>query len=165
MGTTLYTNQFGQSVAIGMLDLDIMRSGRIAGIISPNQAAAVVAGSPALIDTAIAYAAGSVINFLAAGKNDLAFGFFTPTVQGSTFVGTTASGIATPVEVAGFFGPVMWMLADGTITPGATVYNLNDATHVNATGTSSKARGIALDYAITGQALRVMITNPLAINS
>ncbi len=164
-GTTLYTNQFGQSVAIGDLDLDIMRSGRIAGILSPNQAAAVVAGSPAKIDTTIAYAAGSVINFLAAVANDLAFGFFTPTVQNATFVGSTGSAIATPVQVAGLFGPVMWLLADGTITPGGTVYNSTDATHVNLTNTSSKARGIALDYAVTGQALRVMITNPMAINS
>ncbi len=165
MGTTLYTNQFGQSVVIGYLDLDIMRTGRIAGILSPNQAAAVVAGQPAIIDTAIAYAAGSVINFKAAIVSDLAFGFFTPTVQGLTFVGTTLSGVATPVEVAGDYGPVMWLLADGTITPGATVYNSNDATHVNTTQGSGKARGIALDYAVTGQALRVMITNPLAIAS
>jgi len=160
-GTQLYTNQFGQSVQIGNLDLDIMRSGRIAGILSPNQASAVVAGNPAAIDTTIAYTAGSVINFILATANVLAFGFFTPTVQNFTF----ASGVPTPVQVAGLFGPVMWLLADGTITPGATVYNLNDANHVNATGTSSKARGIALDYAVTGQALRVMITNPLAINS
>ncbi len=165
MGTTLYTNQFGQSVSIGDLDLDIMRSGRIAGILSPNQAAAVVAGTPAVIDSAIAYVAGSVINFKAAILSDLAFGFFTPTVQGATFVGTTGSGIATPVQVAGMYGPVMWLLADGTITPGTTVYNSNDATHVNVTAGSGKARGIALDYAVTGQALRVMITNPLGIAS
>ncbi len=163
-GTALYTNQFGQSVAIGNLDLDIMRTGRIAGILSPNQAAAVVAGSPAKIDTTIAYTAGSVINFLAAVANDLAFGFFTPTVQDFTFPAGTG-GVATPVQVAGLYGPVMWLLADGTVTPGATVYNSNDATHVNVTNTSSKARGIALDYAVTGQALRVMITNPMAINS
>lgn len=163
MGTTLYTNQFGQSVAVGDLDLDIMRSGRIAGILSPNQAAAVVAGAPAKIDTTIAYAAGSVINFLQAGQNDLAFGFFTPTVQNATFVGSTGGGIATPVQVAGMYGPVMWLIASETITPGATVYSDSGGTHVTVTASGSKARGIALDYAVSGQALRVMITNPLSI--
>jgi hypothetical protein len=165
MGTTLYTNQFGQSVNIGTLDLDIMRSGRIAGILSPNQAASVVAGYPAKIDTTIAYVAGSVVNFLLAGQNDLAIGFFTPTVQGYTFVGSTGGGVATPVQVAGDFGPVMWMLANATITPGATVYNDTTGAFVSTTATSSKARGIALDYAVSGQALRVIITNPLAIAS
>ncbi len=163
MGTTLYTNQFAQSVNIGMIDLDIMRTGRIAGILSPNQSAAVVAGYPAKIDTAIAYTPGSVINFRQAGQNDLAFGFFAPTVQGATFVGTTGGAIATPVEVAGFFGPVMWLLANETITPGATVYNDSTGAYVTVTSGSSKARGIALDYAVNGQALRVMITNPLGI--
>ncbi len=160
-GTALYTNQFGQSVQIGNLDLDIMRSGRIAGILSPNQASAVVAGMPAKIDTAIAYTAGSVINFLFAAQTELAFGFFTPTVQNFTF----ASGVPTPVQVAGLFGPVMWMLANGTITPGAVVYNDSTGAFVNVTMGSNKVRGIALDYAITGQALRVMITNPLAVAS
>lgn len=160
MGTTLYTNQFGQSVAIGNLDLDIMRTGRIAGILSPNQASAIVAGTPAKIDTTIAYAAGSVINFLQAGQNDLAFGFFTPTVQDFTF---PAGGVATPVQVAGLYGPVMWLLANATITPGATVYNDSTGAFITVTSSGSKARGIALDYAVNGQALRVMITNPLAI--
>ncbi len=161
MGTTLYTNQFAQNVTIGDFDLDIMRSGRIAGILSPNQSSAVQAGFPAKIDTTIAYAAGSVINFLQAALTDLAFGFFAPTVQNLTF----ASGVPTPVQVAGFYGPVMWMLANATITPGATVYNDSTGAFVNVTGGSNKARGIALDYAVTGQALRVMITNPLAIAS
>ncbi len=165
MATTIYTNQFGQSVNIGMVDLDIMRTGRIAGNLSPNQAAAVVAGNPAKIDTTVAYVAGSVINFLLAGTNDLAFGFFVPTIQGATFNGSTLSGVSTPVEVCGFYGPVIWLLADGTITPGATVYNQTDANHVDTTSSSAKARGIALDYAVTGQALRVMITNPVAIAS
>lgn len=162
MGTTLYTNQFGQSVAIGNLDLDIMRTGRIAGILSPNQSAAVVAGAPATIDTTIAYAAGSVINFIQATQNVLAFGFFTPTVQDFTF---PAGGVATPVQVAGLYGPVMWMLANATVTPGATVYSDSTGAYVSTVATSSKARGIALDYAVNGQALRVMITNPLAIAS
>ena len=161
MGTLLYTNQFGQSVSVGNLDLDIMRTGRIAGILSPNQGSAVVAGYPAKIDTTIAYNPGSVINFLQAGENDLAFGFFAPTVQNSTF----ASGVPTPVQVAGFFGPVMWLLANATITPGATVYNDSTGAFITVTSAGSKARGIALDYAVNGQALRVMITNPVAIAS
>jgi hypothetical protein len=162
MGTMLYTNQFGQSVAVGNFDLDIMRTGRIAGILSPNQASAVEAGYPAKIDTTIAYAPGSVINFLQAGQDDLAFGFFAPTVQNFTFA---AAGVATPVDVAGFYGPVMWLVANATITPGATVYNDSTGGFITVTASGSKARGIALDYAVNGQALRVMITNPVAIAS
>ena len=161
MGTTLYPNQFGMSVNVGMIDLDIMRTGRIAGMLSPNQGSAVVAGSPAKIDTAIAYTQGTVINFLQAGENDLAFGFFAPTVQFTTF----PNGVNTMVNVAGFFGPVMWMMANATITPGAVVYSDSTGAFVTVTSASSKARGIALDYAVNGQALRVMITNPLAIAS
>ena len=159
MGTQLSTNQFGQTVTVGNLDLDIMRTGRIAGILSPNQGSAVVAGQPAKIDTTIAYAAGSVINFLAAAQNDLAFGFFTPTVQNFTF----PSGVPTPVQVAGLYGPVMWMLCNATVTPGATVYSDTTGQFVSTVATSSKARGISLDYGVNGQAVRVMITNPMAI--
>lgn len=160
MGTTLYTNQFGQQVAIGDLDLGLMQGGALAGILSPNQsspAVTVQAGFPAKIDTAIT--TGFVVNFVQAAQTDLAIGFFRRMAAQATFA------LLDVVEVALFGGPVMWMLANGTITPGATVYNDSTGAFVNTTAGGNKARGIALDYATTGNVLRVLITNPVSIAS
>lgn len=160
MGISLFTNQFGQQVAVGDIDLGIMQAGSLAGILSPNQSSpgvTVAAGAPAKIDTAIT--TGYVVNFLQAGVNDLAIGFFKRVAAEATF------GLLDQVEVALFGGPVMWLLANATITPGATVYNDSTGAFVNVTSGGAKARGIALDYATTGNVLRVLITNPVAIAS
>jgi hypothetical protein len=160
MGVTLYTNQFNQQVAVGDIDLGIMQTGALAGVLSANQsspAVTVLAGAPAKIDTTIT--SGYIVNFLQAAQTDLAIGFFKRTLMEGTF------SIGDQVEVALFGGPVMWLLANGTITPGATVYNDTTGAFVNVTASSNKARGIALDYALTGQVLRVLITNPVAIAS
>lgn len=157
MGSTLYTNQFAQGVAIGDIDLGIVQTGTLTGILSANQATTVLAGAPAKIDTTIAV--GSVVNFLQALQTDLAIGFFKRTTTAGSFVALDI------VEIVLNPAPVIWLLANGTITPGATVYNDSTGAFVNTTVGSNKARGIALDYAVNGQALRVMITNPLAIAS
>lgn len=159
MGTTLYTNQFGQQVAAGDLDLNIQQSGALAGILSPNQsspAVTVKAGAPAKIDTTIT--SGYVVNFLQAAITDVAIGNFKRTSMEGTF------GLLDVVEVALFGGPVMWLVAGATITPGLTVYQDTNGLVVG-TGGGAKARGIALDYATSGNVLRVMITNPVAIAS
>lgn len=159
MGVTLYTNQFGQSVAVGDLDLNIMNGGSLVGILSPNQASPAVtvnAGAPAKIDTTIT--TGKVLNFLQAGITDLAIGNFKRTVNQGVF------SVLDVVEVAMTGGAVIWLLAAATITPGLTVYQDVNGSVVGAGG-GAKARGIALDYATTGQVLRVLITNPMAIAS
>lgn len=160
MGIQLYTNQFGQQVAVGDIDLGIVQTGALVGILSPNQATpglTVAAGSPAKIDTTIT--SGYVVNFLQAAQTDLAIGFFRRNTTEATFSPLDI------VEVVLAPLPVIWLLANGTITPGATVYNDSTGAFVNVTASSNKARGIALDYAVTGQVLRVLITNPLAIAS
>jgi hypothetical protein len=160
MGIQLYTNQFGQQVAVGDIDLGIVQTGALVGILSPNQVTpgvTVVAGAPAKIDTTIT--SGYVVNFLQAAQTDLAIGIFKRTTMEATF------GLLDIVEVILAPLPVVWLLANGTITPGATVYNDVTGAFVNTTAGGNKARGIALDYAVTGQVLRVLITNPLAIAS
>jgi len=160
MGVTLYTNQFGQSVAVGDLDLGLMASGSITGIVSPNQsspAATINAGSFVKIDTTIT--SGYVVNFLQAAQTDLAFGVVKRLLKQGTF------GSPYPIEVSLPALPVMWLLANATITPGATVYSDSTGQFVNVTASSNKARGIALDYATNGNVLRVLITPPVAIAS
>lgn len=157
MGSTFYTNQFGQQVAIGDIDLSIQQNGALAGILSPNQASpavTVASGAPAKIDSTIT--TGYVVNFLQAGITDVAIGQFKRTSMQSTF------GVLDVVEVALFGGPVMWLLAAATITPGLTVYQDANGSVVGSGG-GAKARGIALDYATSGNVLRVLITNPAGI--
>lgn len=158
--TTFFTNQFGQQVAIGTLDLNIIADGGVAGILSPNQSSPAVtvnAGTPAKIDTTIT--AGKVINFLQAANTDLAIGYFKYLSNKAQFA------LLDQVVVVLTGGPVMWLMSTGTITPGATVYSDTTAQFVTVTAGGGKARGIALDYVTTGQPCRVLITNPLAIAS
>lgn len=159
MGSTLFTNQFNQQVAVGDVDLGIMQTGALAGILSPNQSTpglTVVAGAPAKFDTTIT--SGYVPNFLQAGITDVAIGLFKRTSMVGTF------GLLDVVEVALFAGPVVWLLAAATITPGLTVYqDANNA--VVGTGGGAKSRGIALDYAVSGQVLRVLLVSAVGISA
>lgn len=159
MGSTLFTNQFGQQVAVGDIDLGIMQTGALAGILSPNQASpgvTVAAGAPAKIDTAIT--SGYVVNFLQAGITDVAIGVFKRTSMEGTFA------LLDVVEVALFGGPVMWLLANATITPGLTVYQDTNGLVVGSGG-GAKSRGIALDYAVAGQVLRVLLVSAVGISA
>jgi hypothetical protein len=159
MGSTFYTNQFGQQVAVGDVDLGILQTGSIAGILSPNQSTpgtTVAAGAFAKIDTTINN--GYILNFLQAAQTDLAIGVFLRTATEGTFAQLDQ------VQVA-VFGTIVWLLTNGTVTPGATVYSDATGAFVNTTIGSNKARGICLDYGLTGTVVRVLITNPLAIAS
>lgn len=159
MGITLYTNQFAQQVAVGDSDISINQNGGLAGILSANQSSpgvTVVAGAPAKFDGAIT--SGYVPNFLQAGITDVAIGIFQRTTMEGTFA------IGDQVKVALFGGPVVWLLANATITPGATVYQ--DANNlVVLSGSSAKSRGIALDYAIAGQVLRVLLVSAVGVSA
>ena len=64
------------------------------------------------------------------------------------------------IQVAtGFRGPVVWLVAGGTINPGTFVEQANSTTlDVVAYGTSSsKLRGIALDPGTSGNLMRVIL--------
>ena len=159
MGVTLYTNQFGQQVAIGDIDLGIQQSGALAGILSPNQASPAVtvnAGAPAIIDTAIT--TGYVVNFKQAAITDVAIGIFRRTTMEGVFA------IGDQVEVALFGGPVVWLLANATITPGQLVYQDANALVVGSGG-GAKSRGIALDYAVATQVLRVLLISAVGVSA
>jgi hypothetical protein len=159
MGSTFYTNQFGQQVAVGDADLGIVQTGSLAGIVSPNQASPAVtipAGAPAKIDTTIT--SGYIVNFLQAGITDVAIGTFKRTSTAGTFA------LLQQVEVAIFGGPVVWLLANATITPGQTVYQ-DTNNLVVGTGGGAKSRGIALDYAVAGQVLRVLLVSAVGISA
>lgn len=158
-GTTLYTNQFGQQVAVGDVDLGINQTGALVGILSPNQsspAVTVTAGSPVKIDTTIT--SGYVVNFLQAGITDVAIGVFKRTANQATFA------VLDVVEVALFGGPVVWLLANATITPGSIVYQDVNGLVVGSGG-GAKSRGIALDYAVAGQVLRVLMPSAVGISA
>lgn len=160
MGSTFYTNQFGQQVAVGDTDLNIVKTGSLTGILSPNQSSPAVtvnAGAFAKIDTTIT--SGYVVNFLQAAQTDLAIGVFLRTSTQGVF------GVLNVVQVALFGGPVVWLLTNGTVTPGALVYSDVTGAFVNTTVGSNKARGISLDYGLTGTLVRVLITNPVGIAS
>lgn len=160
MGSTLFTNQFGQQVAVGDIDLGINQTGKLPGILSPNQtspAVTVVAGAPAKIDTTITV--GNVVNFLQAAITDAGIvGIFTRTSMEGTFAQLDQ------VEVALFGGPVIWMLANATLTPGATVY-LDSSNRLVGTGGGAKSIGILLDYATAGTIVRVLLCSAVGVSA
>ncbi len=154
---TININQFAPTPVLGDLDLQIAESSTISGILSANQATALVAGTPVIFDAAIT--SGYLPQFKAAAQSDLAFGYLKRTVQSASF------STLDKVEVVGLFGPVMWLSALSTMAPGIPVQsNTSDATVVEAVS-GGKVRGILIDPAVTGQLVRVMIAAPLALAS
>lgn len=159
MTIQFFTNQFGQQVAVGDLDLGIFETGALPGILSANQsspAVTVKAGAAAIIDSAIT--AGRVIQFKQGLYTDATvIGFFRRTAQKALFA------IGDQVEVV-LNGTVIWLPASGTIAPGAQVQNHTDSFGV-VTASGGKIRGINLDYVTSGSLARVLITTPLAFQS
>ena len=154
---TININSFAPTPVLGDLDLTIMETGTISGMLSVNQATALVAGTPVKFDSAIT--SGYFPQFIAAAQGDIAIGYIKRTVQAASF----AAG--DKIEVVGTFGPVMWLNANSTMAPGIPVQqNTSDATIVEAVS-GQKTRGILLDPAVAGQLVRVILTSPLAINS
>lgn len=157
MSNQLFTNQVQQQPVAGDLDMSIFQTGALAGIVSPNQSGAIKAGTAAKIDTSIV--SGSVIQFLSCAYTDAAaIGFFRRTSQRATFnVGDDCEVVLPPM-------PIMWLLAGGTIAPGAAVQNNTDSFGV-ITFTSGKQRGYNLQYAVSGQLTRVLLSVPFAVVS
>lgn len=150
----LNINQFQQSPVQGDPDLQIAQSFTITGILSANQASALVAGQPVKLDSAIT--SGQLPQFVAAAAADRAFGFIKRTAKQSTF----ATG--DKVEVMSLFGPVMWLKAVGSVACGALLESTSDGLGVQ-TKASGALRGIALDPAADGALLRVLITDVSSI--
>lgn len=149
--TQLNTNQFSQVPVKGQLDLQISRSGVISGQISENQEDPLEAGAPVMLDPDNT---SDIPKFLAALKTEVAIGFLSFSVKQSTFSAGDAC------EVAGDFGPVMYLEAGDTIEPGMRVEQ-DDADGRIVPFTSQKVRGIALDSAVDGGIFRVIISTPV----
>jgi len=157
MSNTININEFQPTPVLADLDLQIAQSNTLTGILSVNQATALVAGSSVVLDPAIA--SGYTPQFIAAAATDLAIGYIKRTVQAASF------SAGDKVEIVGDFGPIMWFNANSTMGPGIPVQqNASDPTIVEAVS-AGKTRGILLDPASAGQLVRVILTVPVAIAS
>jgi hypothetical protein len=146
---TININQFEQVPVAGQLDLNINKRGVIEGQVSVNQATALSPGQPVKLDTANTSASPQ---FVAAAASDVAIGHVVYDVKNSQ---PTAGQV---IGVACNLGPVMFMLAKGTIAPGGRVEQHADGS-VQAF-TSGKVRGIALDPGVAANLFRVIILTP-----
>jgi len=152
MVQTLNINQFEQKPLKGALDLAIMNSRVITGIVSANQATALVPAQRVKLDTT---AQEFIPSFVAAGDNEQAIGVI---LYNSRNGANLVAGQA--VEVAYCGGPVMWMEAAEAISAQATVYQTGVT--VDLTSATHKKVGIALDgAAAAGDLIRVIFIEPL----
>jgi hypothetical protein len=147
--TQLNLNQLVQVPIKGQLDLQTSRSGIISGIVAASETSGLVAGQSVKLDAS--NTSGEVL-FVAAAVTDVAIGCVVRDIQQSN----PAAG--SKIQVAGSFGPVMYLEAAETVTPGERV-------EVSSTGTvqavsGSKCRGIVIDYATVGNLTRVILTTP-----
>jgi hypothetical protein len=152
--STLNINQFAQVPVRGQQDLKIALSGVVSGIVSANQATPILAGDPVKLDSAIVIA--GTPQFVEAGTGDVAHGYM-------IFDPKTASA-PTPnaIQVAlRFVGPVIWLLAAGTIPPGSFVEQTAGPNDVQVLA-AGKLRGLALDYATVGQLTRILLVPAFA---
>lgn len=153
MGTQININQFAQGTVRGDLDQQIARSGVIQGLVSSaNTTTAINAGDAVDLDSA--NTAVGAPQFITALYTDSSFGYmiFDP----------KSSSVLTPgvIQVAcNYTGPIIWLIAGGTIAAGAFVEQANSGTYDVVTyGTSSsKVRGIALDPGTIGNLMRVIL--------
>ena len=151
--STLNINSFGQVAVRGQQDLSIARSGILSGMVSAaNTTTAINAGDAVDLDSAVTVVGQP--QFVTALYTDVAFGYMILDPKGAA--------ILTPgqIQVAcRFTGPVLWLVAGGTINPGTFVEQANSASvDVVAYGTSSsKLRGIALDPGTINNLMRVIL--------
>ena len=146
MATNVNINQFEQAPVRGQLDLQVMKSGVIQGIVSADQGTALAAGDRMKLDTA----SGNIPSFIAAGIDDPAIGCL-------VFDEKKASPVAGDViQVTFFGGPVMWLQAGAAVVAGVPVeYNSSGKV---ITLTTNKQVGIALVVATAAdQVIRVIL--------
>lgn len=146
----LNINQFSQVPVRGQTDLQISKSGVISAQISANQATALNPGDWVKLDSANT---SPVPQLVASAVGDTGLGCLIYDVKRSSF------SAGDYVEVAGLFGTVIWLVAGGTIAPGAAVED-NGSDQV-VTKSANAQKGIALDPGTTGNLLRVMLTPPV----
>ena len=157
MATNINVNQFNQGAIRGQLDEQISHSGVIQGYVSANNGAtAINAGDAVYLDPAITVA--GTPQFLTSTYNGVAAGYAVYDVRqaSTTAPSSSSSGV---IQVALFYtGPVLYLIAAATITPGLFLEQASAGGDVVAYGTSSSLlRGWALDYATVGNLTRVVM--------
>jgi hypothetical protein len=148
--SNLNINQFQQVTVRGTLDLQISKDGVLTGQISVNQATDLNPGDFVKLDTANT---GPVPQFVAADDDDTGIGAIIYDVKQSTL----SAGVACQVAFLG--GPVMWLEAGATISPGDAVEDNGSGQVITKAAHAQK--GIALDPGVTGELLRVILTSPI----
>lgn len=151
--STLNINQFAQVAVRGQLDQQIARSGVVQGQVSAAQVTPLLPGDAVNLDPAVTVVGAP--QFTKALLTDVSFGYMVYDVKSSS-VG--APGV---IQVAmRIVGPTIWLVAAGTIAPGALVEQAAAGGDVLTFGTSSsKVRGVALDPGSVGQLMRVILAN------
>lgn len=145
-------NLFSQTAVRGELDQQISASGVIQGFVSAaNTTTPIDAGDAVDLDPAVTVAGAP--QFITALDTDSSFGYAAFDVK--------SASVLTPgvIQVAiNFRGPCMYLVAAGTITPGLFVEQAASGGDVVAYGTTtSKLRGVALDYATVGNLTRIIL--------
>lgn len=144
-------NSFQQTPVRGQLDLQIARSGVLSGQISVNEMGVPKAGDFVKLDPA---QIGSTPQFLLASTSDLAIGMLVHNVKKDSPV------VGDVVEVGGLIGPVVWAVANETITSGEKLEsNANGNMELLAAG---KFRAIALDPGTASNLFRMIVMTNVA---
>ncbi len=145
--STLNINQFAQVAVRGQLDQQIARSGVVQGMVSAaNTTTPITPGDAVSLDPAITVVGSP--QFITAAYTDVSFGYMVYDVK--------SSSVLTPgvIQVAmRWVGPTIWLVAGGTIQPGALVEEANSSTYdvVTYATSSSKVRGVDVYDPTTGQ--------------
>ena len=151
---SLNSNQQEQSVFKGMRDLSVSMGGKIVtGVISANQATALVPGQRVKLDTTAGVGAPS---FVAAAITEVAFGV----IGYQSNLASFSKG--TPVDVL-TLGSVYYAAAgNGAIAAGALVEGYAGQCVVTYAASTQKKHGVAIDAAAaTGDLIRVMVGEPI----
>jgi hypothetical protein len=141
-------NSFNQVTVRGELDLQITKSGVIAGLVSANQATALNPGDKVTLDQTTGYN----FSFVAAATSANAIGLVMFDAKNS------APTAGTYIQVALFHpGVVMWLTAGASISVMAMCEYVSFAAKTIQTQSGGKAIGLALDPGTTGQLMRVLL--------
>lgn len=144
---TINVNQQEQAAIVGQLDLQGGRPARVlSGIISPNNNAAIQAGSSVMLDTANTT---KTPWFLVCAASDIAIG---------RLVYTEKNASPDELDVAEVtLDGIVWCVSEGSINPQTLVQDGTDGPMFVVVVSSGKQRGITLDGAsAAGQLIRVI---------
>ena len=151
MAQSMNLNQFDQSPLKGSLDMSMMGSGTLSGIVSKNQATALKPGDRVGLDNV---AGSRVPSFVAVAAGTAAFGVVVFSSKKSS--PTYAAGDV--IEVVPVFGicPIMWCEASAAIACQTAV---QWAAGQTITAGTTKLMGYTLDAAsAAGELIRVILT-------